>query len=50
MNGMSLVQWALAILWLVANLIVVAAVLALVAVTDPARRHRPGTGDGGSRP
>jgi hypothetical protein len=44
---MSLLQWGLACLWLVGIMIVVSGILALVAVTDPARRHRPGTGAGG---
>lgn len=43
---MSLAQWGLACLWLAGTLAVVAVVLSLVALTDPARRGR---GTGGPR-
>jgi hypothetical protein len=43
---MSLQQWALACLWLAGNMAVVAVVLCIVALTDPARR-RGGTGGTG---
>ena len=47
---MSLSQWGLACLWLAGIMIVVALVLGLVALADPARRHRPGTEGGSPRP
>jgi hypothetical protein len=47
---MSLGQWALACLWLVGIMIVVAVILGLVALADPARRGEPRAGDEGPRP
>ncbi len=47
---MSLLQWGLAILWVGGVLIVAAVVLTLVALADPARRHRSRDGAGGPRP
>jgi hypothetical protein len=43
---MSLGDWGLACLWLLGMLIVIAAVLGLVAVTDPSRRHAARTAAG----
>jgi len=47
---MSLLQWGLAVLWMAGVLIVTAAILALVALADPARRRRRGDGAGDPRP
>ncbi|MGA2283687.1 MAG: hypothetical protein ABSH07_08395 [Candidatus Dormibacteria bacterium] len=47
---MSLEHWGLACLWLAGIVIVVAIVLGLVALADPARRHGPRPGTGGSGP
>jgi hypothetical protein len=43
---MSLAQWGLACLWVAGTLAVVAVVLCLVALTDPARRRGGGGGAG----
>ena len=47
---MSLADWGLACLWMAAIAILVTIILGLVALADPARRRRPGTGGGGSSP
>jgi hypothetical protein len=47
---MSLQDWGLACLWMAAMVILVAIILCLVALADPARRHRTGTGGRDSGP
>jgi hypothetical protein len=44
---MSLQQWGLACLWVAGTLALVAAVLCLVALADPARRRGRTGGSGG---
>jgi hypothetical protein len=47
---MSLGDWGLACLWLLGMLVVIAAVLGLVAVTDPIHRRAPQAAAGAGVP